>query len=77
MSPSPLVRILIILGVSLAAIGGLIFLFERLGISFGNFPGNLRIERENFSCVFALGTSILISILLTVVLNLVIRFINK
>ncbi|MBC8503314.1 MAG: DUF2905 domain-containing protein [Chloroflexi bacterium] len=77
MSPSPLARILIILGLALAAIGGLIYLVERLGLSFGNLPGNFRIERQNFSCVFALGSSILISILLTVVLNLVMRFLNR
>jgi len=77
MSPSPLVRILVIFGLSLAAIGGLVYLIERLGFSWGNLPGDFRIERENFSCVFALGTSILLSILLTVVLNLLFRFLNR
>jgi len=77
MSPSPLVRILIILGLSLAAVGGLIYVAERLGISLGNLPGDFRIERQNFSCVFALGTSILISVVLTVILHIVMRFLNR
>jgi len=77
MSPSPLVRILIILGLSLAAVGGLIYVAARLGISLGNLPGDFRIERQNFSCVFALGTSILISVVLTVILHIVMRFLNR
>jgi len=77
MSPSPLVRILIILGLSLAAVGGLIYVAERLWISLGNLPGDFRIERQNFSCVFALGTSILISVVLTVILHIVMRFLNR
>ena len=77
MSPSLLARILIILGLTMAAIGGLIYLVERLGLSFGNLPGDIRIERQDFSCVFALGTSILISVVLTVILNFLMRFLNK
>jgi hypothetical protein len=55
----------------------LIYLFARLGIPFGKLPGNIRIEGNNFTCVFALGASILLSIILTVVLNIVARFLNK
>ena len=77
MSAAPLARLLVILGLGLAAVGGLVWLIDRLGFSLGRLPGDIRIQGENFSCVFALGTSILISILLTVGLNLIIRIANR
>ncbi len=73
----PLARWLVLLGVALIVIGGLIFLAARLGINFGRLPGDIRIERQNFTCVFALGTSILLSIVLTLVINLLARWLNK
>ena len=70
-------RILIIIGVVLVITGGLLYLAVRLGFSFGRLPGNIRIEGNNFTCVFALGASILLSVILTVVLNIIARFLNK
>jgi hypothetical protein len=70
-------RILVILGVILIIAGGLFYLLARLGIPLGKLPGNIRIEGNNFTCVFALGASILLSIILTVVLNIIVRFMNK
>ena len=70
-------RLLVILGVILVIAGGLIYLVARLGILPGRLPGDIRIERNNFTCVFALGASILLSIILTVILNIVVRFLNK
>ena len=77
MSLAPLARILIILGLSLAALGGLLLLAQRMGLSWGNLPGDIHIEGENFSCVFALGTSLLLSILLTLGFNLIVRLLNR
>jgi len=77
MSVAPMARLLVILGLSLAAVGGLIWLVDRLGFSIGRLPGDIRIQGENFSCVFALGTSILISILLTLGLNFLFRIVNR
>ena len=70
-------RFLILGGILLFIIGGLIFLAAKFGISFGRLPGDIRIERENFSFYFPLVSSILISILLTILANLFIRLIKK
>jgi hypothetical protein len=70
-------RLLVILGVILVIAGGLIYLVARLGLPLGRLPGDIRIERGNFTCLIALGTSILLSIILTVVVNLITRFLNK
>jgi len=72
-----LARLLIFLGLALLVSGGVLFLFARAGVSFSGLPGNIRIERGNLTCVFALGASILLSILLTLVMNFLARFLNK
>ena len=70
-------RYLMIGGIILFAIGGLVFLASKFGIPFGRLPGDIRIERENFSFYFPLASSILISIVLTVILNFVLRILKK
>ncbi|PJZ71192.1 hypothetical protein CH373_01375 [Leptospira perolatii] len=44
--------------------------------SLGNLPGDIKIEKENFRFYFPLGTSILISILLSLAIYLWNRFIH-
>ncbi len=73
----PLARFFVILGVIFLVIGGLLYLAARVNFPLFHLPGDIRIERENFTCVFALGTSILLSVLLTVALNLLARFLNR
>lgn len=70
-------RILMILAAVLFVVGGLVYLAGRLELPLGRLPGDIRIQRENFTCMFPLASSILISLLLTVVLNLIMRFLNK
>ena len=69
----PLARILILLGAILLIAGGVLYLIARSGLPLGQMPGNIRIQGSNFTCVIALGASLLLSIILTIVLNLVIR----
>ncbi len=69
-------KLLILFGIVMAVVGGGLVLFSMVpGLS--RLPGDIVIQRDNFSCIFPLATSILLSIVLTVVLNLIIRFINK
>lgn len=72
-----LARLFVILGVIFIFIGGLLFLFSRLGVPIGRLPGDFRIERGNLTCIVALGTSILLSVVLTLILNLLARTLNK
>jgi hypothetical protein len=73
----PIARLLVIIGVILIAAGGLIFLAARLGLPLGRLPGDIRIERGGLTCVIAIGTSILLSVILTLALNILARFLNK
>lgn len=72
-----LARILVILGLVMIVAGGLVYLAARLNLPLGHLPGDIRIESGNITCLFPLATMILLSILLTVGLNLVIRLLNK
>ncbi len=67
---------LILFGVLLAIIGGIVLLIGKVPFV-GRLPGDIVIQRDNFSCFFPLATSILLSIVLTVVLNIILRFLNK
>jgi len=69
-------RVLIVLGVVLLVAGGLILL-PRLGLSLGRFPGDLRFETGRFTCLIPIATSILLSLLLTLGLNLLGRFLDR
>ena len=59
-------RLLIVLGLVIAAAGALIV----LGLPLGRLPGDLSFKRGNFSFYFPLATSILASIILTLLLML-------
>ena len=70
-------RFLIIGGVILILLGGGIYFAAKFGIPFGRLPGDIRIEGKNGSFYFPVVTSLLLSIILTIVLNLLARFLRK
>lgn len=70
-------RWLVLLGLGLAALGGLVWVFGRTGVPFGRLPGDFRFETGNVSCFLPLASIIVLSLLLTLVLNLVLRLLNK
>ena len=67
-------RFLVIGGIVLILLGGGVYLAAKFGIPFGRLPGDIRIEGKNGSFYFPITSSILVSILLTVLLNLISRF---
>lgn len=70
-------RYIIIVGIALIVVGAIMFGLARLGIPLGRLPGDIRIEGENGSFYFPIVTCIVISIVLSVILNLIGRFWNK
>jgi hypothetical protein len=73
----PLARWLIILGLILVVAGGMVYLLARLGIPLGHLPGDIRIQTDNFTCIFPLTSMIIVSVLLTILLNVIIRLLNR
>lgn len=70
MSPE-LGRILLIVGIVLVVVGGLAVLGVRL--PFGRLPGDIAIEGERGGFYFPIVTAIVISIVLTILVNLFVR----
>jgi hypothetical protein len=62
-------RMLIVLGVVLALVGGLLLLAGRVPF-LGRLPGDIVVRRENWSFFFPLTTSIVISLVLTLLFSL-------
>jgi hypothetical protein len=65
-------RSLIYVGGALLVLGLLLVLLGRVP-GLGRLPGDIVIERENFRLYIPLGTMILVSVVLTLLLNLISR----
>jgi hypothetical protein len=77
MDLSSLGKAILILGAVLILTGGLIWLLGRSGLPLGRLPGDVQIQREGVSCYFPIVTMIVLSLLLTLILNVVIRLLNR
>ena len=66
-------RLLVVMGGVLALIGFVLMLGPKLPFRLGRLPLDFHYQRDNFSFYFPLGTSILISIVLTLVFGLLNR----
>ncbi len=64
-------RYLIVGGVILILIGGGVYLAAKFDIPLGRLPGDIRIEGENGSFYFPVTSSILVSVILSIVLNVI------
>lgn len=58
-------KLLIVTGAVISLIGAVLFFSDRTSW-LGKLPGDILLERKNFTFYFPLATSILISILLTI-----------
>ena len=65
-----LARMMILVGLVLLVMGGGFLLYSRFSF---HMPGDIVIKRKNFLFIFPIATSILLSLVLTVFFNLIIR----
>jgi hypothetical protein len=72
-------RILLFVGVGIAALGGLLLIASRIpGLNrLGNLPGDVRIQTGNVSCLVPIVSMIIISVVLTIIVNVILRLFNK
>jgi hypothetical protein len=71
MDSSGIGRVLLVAALVLAVAGGLLLIGSALGL--GRLPGDLSFGRGNTRVHVPLATSILVSVVATVVLNLIVR----
>jgi len=64
-------RALLVFAVVLALVGGLLLLLSHLGV--GRLPGDVVVHGKNVTLYVPIGLSILVSVVLTLVLNLLSR----
>jgi len=69
-------KLLVVIGVVIVLAGGVIWLLGRL-LGSQSLPGTLRLNFPGCSCVIPILASILISLVLTVVLNVLARWLNR
>jgi hypothetical protein len=71
--PGPIIgKWLIIFGVILAAVGAL-FYFGLLPGKLGQMPGDINVKRDGYSIHILIGTGIILSIIITLLLNIILR----
>ena len=72
-------RLLLVLGLAIAGLGALFLFASRIPVvnQLFNLPGDIRVETSGFSCFFPIVTMIVLSLLLTIVANIIIRFLNR
>ena len=72
MSATDLGCLLLYMGLGLALLGGLVVLLGRV-VDLGNLPGDLLYEGDNVRVYVPIATMIVLSVVLTLLLNLALR----
>jgi hypothetical protein len=70
-------RALMVGGILLFVLGGGLYLSAKFGFPLGRLPGDIRIEGENGVFYFPVTSSILVSVALTIMVNVVLRMFKK
>jgi hypothetical protein len=69
-------KILLIVGAIIVVVG-LILVFSSHIPFLGKLPGDIVIKKENFTFYFPIVTMIIVSVVLTIIINVILRFIGK
>lgn len=64
-------RLLISLGIIILLAGLLMLVLSKIGLTNFRLPGDIYIKKENFSFYFPVATCIIISIILSIILNFI------
>ena len=64
-------KMLLMMGIVLLLIGGILIIGERFGL--GKLPGDIFIQKGNFTFFFPIVSTLIISLLLTLILNILKR----
>ncbi len=73
MQYSGLAKIVFGLGLLLTILGAVMLLFSKYGFHGFRLPGDILIQKENYTFYFPLTTAIIFSIILTIVFNYISR----
>jgi len=68
---------IIVAGLIVTLVGGVFWLIGKTGLPLGRLPGDIHIERGGSSFYFPLATSIVLSLFLTLVINIILRLFKR
>ncbi len=69
-------KLLLVIG-GLIVFIGLLLIFNQQIPFFGKLPGDIFVKKDNFSFFFPIVTFLIISVVLTIIINLVLYFLKK
>ena len=74
-------KVLLVGGAVISALGGALVLLGRLpglsGLRLFDLPGDLRVQSGHLTCMLPIVSMIILSIVATIIVNLIIRFLNR
>ena len=70
-------KILIVIGAIIMCLGILFSLFGKIGVHLGRLPGDIHMSLKNGSIHFPIITSIIVSIALTIIINVILWLIRR
>ena len=68
-------KLLVVLGAVIIILGIVFLMFG--GSILGKLPGDITLTRGNFTCIAPLATMLILSILLTIIVNVALRLFNR
>jgi hypothetical protein len=69
-------KILLIVG-GIIVVFGLILLFSQYIPFLGKLPGDISIKKDGFSFYFPIVTLLVLSIIITIIVNVILHFLNR
>lgn len=64
-------------GLGIVFLGVLVWMGAKFSLPFGKLPGDISIQKEKYSIYFPIVSSLVFSILLTIIINVLIRLFGK
>lgn len=74
---STLGKMIVVFGAVLVGLGLFIWLVGKTGLPFGNLPGDIQMERPGYAFHFPVVTCIVLSVAITIILNVVLWFFRR
>lgn len=68
--------LLIMMALIIALVGAVIYFAGSSFSWFGNLPGDLKVERKNFTFYFPMATMLVLSVVLSIIIKLILYFFN-
>lgn len=70
-------KYIIIIGALIIICGGLVYFFHDSFKWLGRLPGDIKVEKRNFKFYFPVVSMLVLSVLITIIVNIIRRFFNK